>query len=89
MSSFDWKKNTEDSFKDEIILTPTTTRIFFVLKAVNVKPRKTFLDAMIIMKLAGGICGGVLVKHCAVYKNKSTSDATKILLPPKGNKITF
>ena len=68
MSSFDWKKNIEDSFKDGIIITATTTSIFFVLKTANVKPRKTSLDAMDIMKLAGGICGGVLVKHWAVYK---------------------
>ena len=26
------------------------------------------MDAMNIMKIAGVICGGVLVKDCAVYK---------------------
>ena len=56
------KKNIEDSIKDELILTATTTGIFFGLKAANVKPPKASLDAMNIMKLAGGICGGALVK---------------------------
>ena len=40
MISFDWKKNIEDSFKDELIITITTTEIFYALKAVNVKPPK-------------------------------------------------
>ena len=64
MSSSDWKKNIEDSLKDG------ATGIFFGLKALNVvKPPKTSkLDAMDIMTLAGGICGGVLVKDYAVYK---------------------
>ena len=57
MSSFDWKKNIEDSIKDTLIITITATRIFYALKAANVKPPKASLDAMDIMKLAGGICG--------------------------------
>ena len=40
MSSFDWKKNIEDSIKDGLIITATTTGIFYVLKAANVKPPK-------------------------------------------------
>ena len=68
MSSFNWKKNFEDSIKDELIIIATTTGIFFALKAANVKPPKASLDVMDIMKLAGGICGGVLVKDYAVYK---------------------
>ena len=68
MSSFNWKKNFEDSIKDELIIIATTTEIFFELKAANVKPPKASLDVMDIMKLAGGICGGVLVKDYAVYK---------------------
>ena len=56
MSSFDWKKNIEDSIKDTLIITTTATRIFYALKAANVKPPKASLDAMDIMKLAGGIC---------------------------------
>ena len=67
-SSFDWKKNVEDSIKDGLIITATTTGIFFALKAANVKPPKASLYAMDIMKLASGICGGVLVKDYAVYK---------------------
>ena len=68
MSSFDWKKNVEDSIKGRLIITVTMTGIFYVLKAANVKPPKASLDAMDIMKLAGGIVGGVLVKDYAVYK---------------------
>ena len=68
MSSFDWEKNVEDSIKVGLIITATTTEIFYVLKAANVKPPKASLDAMDIMKLAGGIVGGVLVKEYAVYK---------------------
>ena len=68
MSSFDWKKNIEDSIKDGLIVTATTTGIFFTLKAANVKPPNASLDAMDIIKIAGGICGGVLVKDYAVYK---------------------
>ena len=68
MSRFDWKKNIEDSINDGLIITATTTEIFFALKAANVKPPKASLDSMDIMKLASGICEGVLVKDYAVYK---------------------
>ena len=68
MSSFDWKKNIEDSIKDGLIITATTTGIFYVLKAAGMKPLKASLDAMDIMRFAGGIMGGVLVKDYAVYK---------------------
>ena len=68
MSSFDWEKNVEDSIKVGLIITATTTGIFYVLKAANVKPPKASLDAMDIMKLAGGIVGDVLVKDYAAYK---------------------
>ena len=66
MSSFNSKKNIEDSIKDELIITAKTTGIFFALKAANVKPPKASLDAMDIIKLAGEICGGVLVKDYAI-----------------------
>ena len=66
MSSFDLKKNIEDSIKDGLIITTTTTKIFFALKAAE--PPEASLDAMDIMKLLGGICGRVLVKDYAVYK---------------------
>ena len=70
MSSFNWRKNIEDSLKDGVIITIGATGIFFGLKALNVvKPPKTSkLDAMDIMTLAGGIYGGVLVRDYAVYK---------------------
>ena len=68
MSSFDWKKNGEDSIKDGLIIAATTTGIFYVLKVANVKPPKASVDSMNIMKLAGGIVGGALVKDYAVYK---------------------
>ena len=61
MSSFDWKKNIEDSIKDAVIITVTTTRISFVLKAANMKPPKASLGAVNIIKRACGMCGGVLV----------------------------
>ena len=68
MASFNWKRNIEDSVKDGLIITITTTGIFYVLKAANVKPPKASMDAMDIMKLAGGIVGGVVVKDYAAYK---------------------
>ena len=68
MSSFDWQKEIEDSIKDGLIITITTTGIFYALKAANIKPPKASLDAMDIMKFAGGIVGGVLVKDYAFYK---------------------
>ena len=68
MSSFDWKKNAEESIKDGLIITDVVTGIFFALKTASVKPPKTSLDAMDIIRLTGGICGGVLVKDYAVYK---------------------
>ena len=58
MSSFDWIKNIEDSIKDRLI----------IQKTANAKPAKASLVAMDIMKVADGICGGVLVKDYAVYK---------------------
>ena len=68
MSIFDWKKNIQDSIKDGLIITITMTGMFYALKAANVKPPKVSLDAMDIMKLAGGIVGGVFVKDYRVYK---------------------
>ena len=52
--------------KDGLIITVITTSIFFALKAANIKPPKASLDAIDIIKLAGGICGGVLVKDYAI-----------------------
>ena len=68
MSSFNWRKNIEDSIKDGLIITIRATGMFFGLKAANVKPPKAYLDAMDILKLTSWICGGVLVNDYAVYK---------------------
>ena len=68
MSSFDWKKDIKDSIKDGLMITATTTGIFYALKAASVKTPKASMDAMDIMKLAGGIVEGVLFKDYAVYK---------------------
>ena len=62
------KKNVEDSIKDGLIITATMAGIFYVINVANVKPPKASLDAMDIMKLAGGRVGCVLVKDYAVYK---------------------
>ena len=70
MSCFDWQKNIEDSIKGVLIITATTTGIFLALKAANVKP-KASLDAMVIMKPAGRICGGAIIKAYAVYKKRT------------------
>ena len=67
MISFNWKKNIEDSIKDGLIISITTTGILYALTAANVKPPKASLDVMDIMKLAGGIVGGVLAKGYTVY----------------------
>ena len=63
MASFDWRKNIEDSLKDGLIITIGAAGIFFGLKAANVS-----MDAMDILKLTGGTCGGILMKDYAVYK---------------------
>ena len=68
MISFNWKKNIEDSIKDGLIISITTTGILYALKAANVKPPKASLDVMDIMKIAGGIVDGVLAKDYPVYK---------------------
>ena len=44
MSSFDCKKNVEDSIKVGMIITAEATGIFFALKVANVKPPKASLD---------------------------------------------
>ena len=68
MANFDWKKNIENSLKDGLIITIPAAGIIYRLKVANVKPPKVSLDAMDILKLASGICRGVLVKDYAVYK---------------------
>ena len=51
-----------------MIITATTTGIFYALKAGGMKPPKASLDAMDIMRFASEIVGAVLVKDDAVYK---------------------
>ena len=68
MSTFDWKKNVEDSIKVGVIITVTTTGLSFTLKTEGMKPTKAALDAMDVMKFAAGICAGISVKDYAVYK---------------------
>ena len=68
MTSFISKKNIEDSLTDGFVITIGATRIFFGLKALNVKSPKASLDVMDIVKLTGGICGEALMKDFAVYK---------------------
>ena len=89
MSSFDWEKNIEDSFKDGLIITIRAAGIFYWLKATNVKSPKASLDAMDILKLASGICRGVPVKDYAIYKNGSMSEYNNknFITLKKGHKI--
>ena len=62
------KNSIEDTIKDGLIITATTTEIYFApKKAENAKPPKASLDAMNITKLANGICGGVLLKDYVSY----------------------
>ena len=81
MSSFNWRKNIEDSIRDGLIITIGDAGIFFGLKVANVEPPKASLDAMDILKLTGGICRGVLVKDYAACKNQDqrVNTTTKIL----------
>ena len=46
------------------------------------------MDAMDIMKLAGGIVGGALAKDYAVYKKWINKKKKKFYAPLKSNKIT-
>ena len=66
ISSFDWKKNIEDSIKDGLIITIRATEIVFGLKTVNVKLLGASLGAKDIVKRTGLTCGGVLIKDYAV-----------------------
>ena len=68
MSSFNWRKNIEDSIKYGLIMTIGATGIFFSLKAVNVKPPGASLGTVDIVKLTGGICVGMLAEDYVIYK---------------------
>ena len=85
------KKN-GDSIKDGLIITVTTTGIFYALETANVKLPKASKDAMDIMKVSNEIVGGVLVKDYAVYKNSTyyakewvQKDDKVWLIDPKDN----
>lgn len=49
-------------------MTTTTTRTHFALRIARVNSSNLFLDVTVIMKLAGALCRGVLVKDHAVNK---------------------
>ena len=66
MTSYISKKNIEDIIKGGVIITAGATGVLLELKAPGVKLPS--LDAMFIVKLTGGICGGVLAKDYTVYK---------------------
>ena len=53
MSIFDWlkKKNIQDSVKDGLIITAAATKIFFALKAANIKPSEASVDPVSIIKI--------------------------------------
>lgn len=53
MSSFNWRKSFKDSIKDELIMSLSTTGIFFALKIANVNRAKASLGIIDIMNLAG------------------------------------
>ena len=62
MSSFNWTKNIEDSLKNVLIITIGAAGIYSGLRAANIKPPRTSLDAIVIPELSGGICGELLIK---------------------------
>ena len=62
------KKFSEVSIKNGLMVTKAITGKLLALKTTNVKLPKTFLQAMDIMKLAGGIRAASLLKDYAVYK---------------------
>ena len=71
MNSFDWKKNIQDSVKDEWIITATLSS--FCAKGSKHKTVKG-------IKLAGGICTRVFTKDYA--RKGSISEKTKKYLRP-------
>ena len=67
MTSFISKKKLEDIVKDGVIVTTGATKILLGLKAAGVKLPS--LDAMFIVKLASGICGGCWQKTMLYIKD--------------------
>ena len=66
MSSFNWRKSFKGSIKDELIMSLSTTGIFFALKIANVNRAKASLGIIDIMNLAGCKCVEVLVNDYTV-----------------------
>lgn len=64
-------KSIANSVKDKQVITDTTVRLIFALKAANIKPSGASLDAKDIRQHTDVMCGGVLVKNYAVYKTFS------------------
>ena len=67
------------TIKNGLIITGTTT---------GIKPPKVSLNAIGIIKLAGGICRGVLVKDFAVYK-KCINESVVVLWVGMNNIIAW
>ena len=68
MSSFNIKKNLEDSIKEGLVITGSVVTIFWLLKMAKINPPKAALDAQDIIKLTAGITAGSLLKDYATYK---------------------
>ena len=66
------EKNIEDSIKDGLIITITTTGIFYVLKEANVKPPEASLSKILQ----------------STNNGSTSDATTKFYGPLKGNKIT-
>ena len=72
MSSFDWKKNIEDSLRDGLIITIGATRIFLGLKALGVKSPDVYW---------WNLWRGVGERLCSLQKMDQRVNTTKILQP--------
>ena len=70
MSNFNWKKSIEDSIKDGLIITATTTEIFFALKAANVKHQRHLWMLWISSKLPVEYVEGCIIgeRLCSLQK---------------------
>ena len=82
MSSFDWEKKRWRLYQRRIDHYSQHDRNNLRIKGG--KPPKASLDAMDIMKLAGGIVGGFLVKDYAVYKKWINEWYNKKFYGPQG-----
>ena len=89
-SSDYWKRNVEDSVKDGLIITATTTGIFYVLKAANVKPPKASVPGCYgYHETCWWNSGWCLCQRlCSLQKMDQRVIQQTFYGPPKGNKIT-